>query len=221
MTPEVKRTSLARRMLHRALVLSGAAAFTVMFFLVLPILQAISRSPAKEREVEVSVAAPPPPDAPPEEEPEEEPEPEEPPPELLEDSEPLDLAELELALGAGVGSNWMAGDFAVKLKVIGGDAANEDALFALSDLDQPPQATYQPNPMVDDRMRRKLPGKVVILFIVDERGRVQNPIARNPSDPVFERAAMTAIKKWRFEPGKRNGKPVRFRMRQQFTFPKG
>jgi protein TonB len=41
------------------------------------------------------------------------------------------------------------------------------------------------------------------------------------TDPVFERPALAAVKQWRFEPGKRNGKPVRFRMRVPITFPKG
>ena len=36
--------------------------------------------------------------------------------------------------------------------------------------------------------------------------------------PQFEAAALAAIRQWKFEPGKRAGKPVRFRMRQPFTF---
>ncbi len=34
-------------------------------------------------------------------------------------------------------------------------------------------------------------------------------------------AALTAVKQWKFEPGKRNGKAVRFRMRVPISFPKG
>ena len=65
---------------------------------------------------------------------------------------------------------------------------------------------------------------VVVLmsvFIVDERGRVVEPRVRNSTDPIFEKSALTAVKRWRFEPGKRNGKPVRFRMLVPITFPKG
>jgi len=43
-------------------------------------------------------------------------------------------------------------------------------------------------------------------------------VVQQSPDPVFDRAALDAIKKWKFEPGKRNGKPVRFRMRQPITF---
>jgi protein TonB len=67
-------------------------------------------------------------------------------------------------------------------------------------------------------IRRKAPGTVYIVFLVDEEGRVQNPVVQQSPDPVFDRAALDAIKKWKFEPGKRNGKPVRFRMRQPITF---
>jgi len=32
---------------------------------------------------------------------------------------------------------------------------------------------------------------------------------------------MLAVKRWKFEPGKRGGKPVRFRMLAPITFPEG
>jgi len=59
-----------------------------------------------------------------------------------------------------------------------------------------------------------------VLFVVNERGHVENPIIQKSTDPVFERPALNAVKQWRFEPGKRNGEPVRFRMRIPITFPK-
>jgi len=32
--------------------------------------------------------------------------------------------------------------------------------------------------------------------------------------------AINCVKSWKFEPGKRNGEPVRFRMMAPITFPK-
>ena len=61
---------------------------------------------------------------------------------------------------------------------------------------------------------------VYVLFVVSERGKVENPRVWQSTDPALERPALAAVKKWRFEPGKRNGKPVRFRMRCPITFPK-
>ena len=38
-------------------------------------------------------------------------------------------------------------------------------------------------------------------------------------DPLFDRAAIQAIGQWRFEPAKRGGEPVPWRMRVTVTFP--
>ncbi|MHC4261602.1 MAG: energy transducer TonB, partial [Planctomycetota bacterium] len=54
----------------------------------------------------------------------------------------------------------------------------------------------------------------------DEKGRVSQAKVQTSSHPVFERPALTAIRQWRFEPAKRNGETVSFRLRQEFKFPK-
>jgi protein TonB len=196
-----------------------ALVLTVAFFLVLPLIQAIGKPPKPDRMLTaVDTAHVPPPPQILEEEPEEEPEPEEKPPELSEDAPPLDLSQLELALNPGFSDSWLAGDFAVKLDAVAG-ADDVDALFSLSDLDQEPRAVYQPSPLVDARVRKRAPGTVHVLFIVDQQGRVQNPTVWKSSDPAFEKPALAAVKQWKFEPGKRNGKAVRFRMRVPVTFP--
>ncbi len=95
-----------------------------------------------------------------------------------------------------------------------------DALFSLAELDQKPRVIYQPGPTLSREIREKAPGKVYIVFIVDKDGRVVKPKVQKSSDPVFEKSALRAVMKWKFEPGKRSGKPVRFRMRVPITFPK-
>ncbi len=212
-----------RRLMRWLGTLGLAAAGTAAFFLVLPLMQAITARAERELVLTTLDAAslPPPPPPPEIEEPEPEPE-QQPPPELLEPAPLLDLAELELALDAGLGgSGWMAGDFAVKLDVLQANSEDLDALFSLADLDQKPRAVYQPSPAQDAKIRKRAPGTVYVIFVVDQRGRVTDPIVQKSTDPVFERAALAAVKQWRFEPGKRAGKPVRFRMRVPITFPKG
>ena len=59
-----------------------------------------------------------------------------------------------------------------------------------------------------------------MLFVVDQDGRVDSPRVQKSTNPEFDRAALKAVKQWKFEPGKRNGEPVRFRMRVPITFPK-
>ena len=209
-------------MLHRLMVAAGATGLTLMFFLVLPLIQVITRPATADLSVrDLDTANIPPPPPPPEEEPEKEEEEEEEPPELIDEAPPLDLSQLELAMNAGFGDGWFDPDFAVKLNTGGVRGDDLDALFDMSDLDQQPRAIYQPNPTLDAQVRRKTPGKVNIIFIVDKRGRVENPIVQNSTDPIFEGPALAAIKQWKFEPGKRKGEPVRFRMRVPITFPKG
>ena len=200
----------------------GGTLLTLAFFLVLPLIQAITAATTTDtmlRSVD-SVALPPPPPPPPEVEEEKPPEEEEKPPEMQPETPPLDLSQLELALDPGVGGGVGTGDFTIKLGNLGGAGEGEEGggTFSVADLDQQPRVLYPHNPTMTPAIRRKAPGTVYIVFLVDEEGRVQNPVVQQSPDPVFDRPALDAIKKWKFEPGKRNGKPVRFRMRQPITF---
>ncbi len=207
--------------LSRLLVVAGAASMTLAFFLVLPLIQAIGELPQGDtvvRALETTALPPPPP--PPEPEVEPEPEPEETPPELAEEAPPLDLSQLALALNPGFGDGGLGGDFAIDLGAVMQSRGDTDALFSLADLDQKPRALYRPSPVLNSKQRRATPGSVTVVFIVDQSGRVEAPVVMNSTDPVFERSALAAIKKWKFEPGKRGGKSVRFRIRQPISFPK-
>ncbi len=222
-TPKRKASSFFGQLIHHSLVMIGAVVMTLVFFLVLPLLQAISKPPSDTYVVpDVSMADVSPPPAPPEEEPEQEEVEEEPPPELAEDAPPLDLSQLEIALNAGPGDGWGAADFTVNLKQVTASAAESDALFNIGDLDQKPRVIYQASPNITSSMRkilRKGKATVYIIFIVDKNGRVVNPIVQKSPDSVFEGPALAAVRQWKFEPGKSNGKPVRFRMRVPITFP--
>ncbi len=218
--------SLLASLLHGIAVLAGGFVLSLAFFLVLPLMQAIANTPQADLTVRsVATAEVPPPPPPPEDEPEQEEEQQEEakPPELTETAPPLDLNQLELALNPGTGGDGLVGDFAVKLASVGpgaGQSSEEvDALFSLADLDQAPRVIYQPGPTLTAEIRKKAPGTVYVLFIVDVSGRVEGPIVQKSTDPVFEKAALNAVKQWKFEPGKRKGQAVRFRMRVPITFP--
>ena len=201
------------------LVVCGAASMSLGVFLVLPVLQAIGKPPKPDLQLTNAdvVNQPPPPVV--EDEPEQEEEVDEQPPELAEDSQPLDLAALELALNPGLGGGLVSGDFAVKLntQIAGGGQADE--LFSMAELDQKPRIVYQPLPVHNAKTRQKAPGTVYVIFVVDKEGRVQDPRVQSSSDPVFDRPAVAAVKQWRFESSKRKVKAVRFRMRIPITFP--
>jgi protein TonB len=215
---------VVRELFQRLLVVVGAVVLTLIFFLVLPLMQTIAKPPTTDLLVQAvdtaKLEAPDPPPVEPEQE--EQPEPESRPPELTEEAPLLDLTQLELALNPSFNEGLMVGDFAVNLKtIVSSDSKDVDALFSIADLDQKPRVIYQPGPTINKEMRKKAPGKVYIVFIVDQRGRVANPIIQESTDPVFEKPALNSVKRWKFEPGKRSGQAVRFRMRVPIIFPKG
>lgn len=211
----------------RLAAVAAAAGVTLMLFMVLPFLQQVAKPPASDLELRDvgAVALPPPPPPPGPEEPEKEADDEPPPPELSETpAPPLDLSQIELALNPALGDG-LGGDFEVKLFTIGGTRSDDDAVeavFALADLDQSPQVVYQPPPDYPSELRRRrLDGTVHVLFVVDRTGRVTSPVVQKATHAAFERPALAAVKRWRFEPGKRNGEPVQFKMRVPITFVGG
>jgi len=218
-----KRIPAIRWLLDRLLVLVGSAGFTLLLFLVLPVLQAIG--PPPEPDVMLSRldpgGLPPPPPPTPEDPQEDEPEEEPPPPKLEDELPPLDLTQLADALTAGTGSGWSAAGVLAGLGAIGASGDDVSRLFSMSDLDQEPRVTHQTQPMLTEHVRKKAPGSVRLTFVVNERGRVEDPRVLDSTHPVFETPALTALKQWRFEPGKRNGEAVPFRCAQTITFPAG
>ncbi|MEM7199426.1 MAG: energy transducer TonB [Planctomycetota bacterium] len=207
-------------LLHAFLVVTGAAFLTVLFFLVLPLIQAIGKEPPRRAvQVETLAAEVDPPEVQEEEEEPEEHEEEE-PPDIEQESQPLDLAELELALGGGFGGGSGFADFGIELDLLGGGVGGDGGEFDMDDLDQRPRPVFRSPPSVSPQMAQKCPGQVTMIAAVDERGRVVEPKVKESSHPVFDRAAINAFKKWRYEPGRRNGKPVRSKIRQVMTFPR-
>jgi protein TonB len=217
---EHRAVRVFKALLHGLLVVAGAVALTLALFLILPLMQTFAKGAESDlvvRKVDTGDVPPPPP--PTEEEPEEDEQPEEQPPELEQDTQPLDLSQLELALDPGaVGEGFLGGDFEIKLETAV-SSSDGGGLFALADLDQEPRVVYQPGPVIDTKVRRKGAGTVWFIFVVDQDGRVEMPKVQSSSDPVFERPALAALKQWRFEPGKRGGEPVRSRLRVPITFP--
>ena len=200
----------------------GAMLMMLACFLLLPVLQAISATVPKDLELrEVDTAALPPPPPPIEEEKQEEKPPEDAkPPEMSEAAQPLSLDQLEIALNPGMGGGDVAGDYTIKIQGLAaaGGGKDGDDLFSLADLDQKPRVLFQQQPTLNAQLRKRMPATVNIVFEVDENGRVDKPAVQTSSDAAFEAVALAAIKQWKFEPGKRAGKPVRFRMRQPMTF---
>jgi protein TonB len=68
-------------------------------------------------------------------------------------------------------------------------------------------------------MRRAgISGEVVVDFLVDTNGDVQNAYAVRSSQREFEAAAVQAVSKWKFKPGRKGGRNVITHMQVPIVF---
>ncbi len=86
-------------------------------------------------------------------------------------------------------------------------------------LDKPPRTRFQKAPVYPFAMKNsETSGTVWVEFMVDETGRVHDVRVLKSTHSEFEEATCDAVSLWRFEPGKRKGIPVRFRMSLPVVF---
>ena len=61
-------------------------------------------------------------------------------------------------------------------------------------------------------------GRVIVRFVVDETGEVEEAEVFRPVHPALDEAALEAVEQARFRPATRDGAPVRVRMAVPITF---
>ncbi len=94
-----------------------------------------------------------------------------------------------------------------------------DTIVRAVDLDGAPRARYQSQPVYPAEARSAgLAGEVLVEFLVDETGAVREVRVVRSSNRMFEESALRAVAHWRFEPGRRHGSIVRFRMAVPIVF---
>lgn len=86
-------------------------------------------------------------------------------------------------------------------------------------LDNAPVTRRQTPPAYPHAMKvAGVSGTVWVEFVVDENGRVHDVRVTKTTNESFNDATVNAVSSWRFEPGKRKGVPVRFRMTIPIVF---
>jgi len=136
--------------------------------------------------------------------------------EIEEEREPPTLEELELAMNADV-SALAGGDFTVPTIDIGSQI--EDMIFELKDLSVQPQPISQTEPIYPAELKRaKVDGEVVVEFVIRPDGTTERIRIRSSSNVGFEENTIRAVRKWRFKPGERDGKPVKSRVFLRIPF---
>jgi len=97
--------------------------------------------------------------------------------------------------------------------------ASMTQVFDLKNLDQQPAPTVRAQPVYPfDMKRQAISALVVVEFICDNTGEVREARVVKSSNTAFDSAALEAIYKWKFRPGKKGGRAVNARMQQPFDF---
>jgi protein TonB len=92
-------------------------------------------------------------------------------------------------------------------------------IFTIDKLDHAPRAKVQLPPEYPPAMRHdSLGGSVLVEFDVNAEGRVVRAEAIRCSNREFAEAAVRAVRKWQFEPGRRHNRAVPFRMTVPIEF---
>ena len=202
-----------------AVAVAFSACFTALLFGILPFAHQVAK-PDKTLELrKASVADVPPPEEEKDEAPPPEPEaPKDstPKPQLAETQQLIPMsADLEVALGSG---GALAGYGEIQAVTATAEETGSDA-FDVADLEKPPEAIAQIAPKYPQELvKARIEGRVTVVFLLDETGKVQDPRVDSSTRPEFEKPALEAIRKWRFRPGQREGQPVKTYLRQPFRF---
>ncbi len=91
----------------------------------------------------------------------------------------------------------------------GGDSIDWSAL------DSVPRAITQPHPRIPPGER--VNATVTVRLHVDVEGRVVRATVESSTYPSYDRAVLHAVRRWVFEPGMRDGRPVPFTLKQTFN----
>jgi periplasmic protein TonB len=96
----------------------------------------------------------------------------------------------------------------------GGDGnGRSPAILDSKSLDHEPRTRSQVSPVYPSAAASTgRHGEVLVEFVVDEDGRVRHPRVVRSSDAMFEAPTLRAVERWRFEPGRKDGRVVRFRL---------
>lgn len=212
-----------------------ASALTVGIFSLLPLIRTVSTAERSDelivRSVEI-IPLPPPPPLPEPEEPPPEPPPETPTlpvpvPELDPPAQPpRPLETLPLAMDFAMTD--LAGDFTIDFQIEPGIAPPADLRTPQPPApppetgtpDTPPRPILQEEPVFPRAAySRRIEGYADMEFTVRTDGTTEDIRVVNAEPKgFFESASQRAVRRWRFEPARRNGKPVAARMQVRLRF---
>ena len=202
---------------QQAMPFAGSLVLTAAIFVALPLTQWASESKfdsEPEKSTTVAVAIP---IAPPMFEPLKEEEVVEENLELEAEMQMISLSQIDMALNAGMGG--MSGSSLNISSFQFSDDSFDDLVFEVAELDEQPKPIIRIAPSYPSKlMRAGIQGRVLVIFIVDEQGNIRNARVAESQYPEFSESALAAVRSWKFQPGKKDGKPVKTRVRIPLSF---
>jgi TonB family protein len=98
-------------------------------------------------------------------------------------------------------------------------SGNDEPVFDLGDSITPPKVIHQVNPKPDSGTKGfRITGEVLIALIVNSRGIPVNVHVVRSVDREIDASAVEAVQQWRFEPARKDGKPVAVRVTVEIRF---
>jgi TonB family protein len=84
---------------------------------------------------------------------------------------------------------------------------------------KPPKATSAPDPKFPDLPADAEPrGTVVLLIGVSAKGRVEAVRVLRSDEAAFEKSAVATVRKWKFKPAEKDGRPVPVQVTVEMKF---
>ena len=102
---------------------------------------------------------------------------------------------------------------------MGTDAIAEMKIFDLSEVDREPRPLVRIPPQYPPKLLlNRVKGRVDVSIVIDEEGRVTDYKVRTFTHDEFKREVTRVIRRWKFSPAIKDGRPVAVRKIQPFFF---
>ncbi len=133
--------------------------------------------------------------------------------------QPPTLEQIAMSINTDL-SGFARSDFTIPVWNMG--AQLDEIIFELADLTRQPRPISQVTPVYPVELQRaRVGGTVVLKFVVASDGTTSRISVESSDHPGFEQPAVTAVRRWRFQPGERDGKPVSCWVRIPIPFSVG
>ena len=94
-----------------------------------------------------------------------------------------------------------------------------DPIFNEADLDVAPKSIVTASPTYPPELKRaRIEGRVDVIYIVSPQGNVKSVRITDATHRQFAESVRNALRRWTFEPGKKDNQDVSTRVRQSFGF---